>query len=294
LAAPLRISVVVNTLNEESRLAWALGSVRPWADEIIVVDMQSEDRTAEIATAMGAQVFQYPRTGYVEPARAFAVSKATGDWILLLDADEMVPKSTSAALLGIAERGEADVVVVPFRCFFFGREMKGGGWSIVQDHHERFFRPGQMSFTATIHGHNRPVPGARIVQLPPEPQYAFVHFNYVDINQFIDKLNRYTTIEATSESKGNLYWGIAISIKEFLRRYLKLRGYRDGWQGLYLAAGMAFYRLVSVAKRVEGAAGSRGKVEDGYRRVAEEVLSGYGPATSPSPDVITSSPRPGR
>jgi hypothetical protein len=199
----------------------------------------------------------------------------------VLDADEMVPRSTADALLAIAERGDADVVDIPFRCFFFGREMKGGGWSISQDHHERFFRRGQMTFTDVIHGHNEPVEGARIVMLPAEPRYAIVHFNYGSIDQFIEKLNRYTATEAASERTRRLSWGIVLATKEFVRRYLKLGAYRDGWRGLYLAAGLAFYRLTSIAKRIESAGGGADAVDAAYRRVAEGVLSAYPATTTP-------------
>ena len=85
------ISAVLNTLDEERRIAFALRSVRPWVDEIVVVDMASSDRTVEIARSFGAHVASHARTGFVEPARAFACAQAAGDWILVLDADELVP-----------------------------------------------------------------------------------------------------------------------------------------------------------------------------------------------------------
>src|ERR1043166_1643983 len=83
------ISVVVNTLNEEKNLPACLESVR-WASDIVVVDMHSNDRTAEIATKAGCRVFQFERTGYVEPARNFAIAQAKHPWVLVLDADERV------------------------------------------------------------------------------------------------------------------------------------------------------------------------------------------------------------
>src|SRR3989337_4151360 len=86
-----RISVVINTLNEEKNLPRAIASIKGLADEIIVVDMQSDDNTKEVAEKLGALVYDHKRTGYVEPARNFAISKASGDWVLVLDADEEVP-----------------------------------------------------------------------------------------------------------------------------------------------------------------------------------------------------------
>src|SRR5438876_8216512 len=81
------LSAVVNTFNEEAHLPACLESLR-WASEIVVVDMHSEDRTAEIAAAFGCRVFQHERTGYVEPARNFAIQQAKNSWVLVVDADE--------------------------------------------------------------------------------------------------------------------------------------------------------------------------------------------------------------
>ena len=97
-----RISVVINTWNEEQNLPWSLGSVRSWADEIVVVDMHSQDRTREIAESFGAKVYLHEWLGFADPARAFAIAQATCDFVLLLDADEMIPKPLSRELQRIA------------------------------------------------------------------------------------------------------------------------------------------------------------------------------------------------
>src|SRR3989344_399647 len=86
-----RISVVINTLNEEKNLPRALSSVKNFADEVVVVDMKSKDNTQVLARNYGAKVYEHEQSGYVEPARNFAISKATSDWIFILDADEEVP-----------------------------------------------------------------------------------------------------------------------------------------------------------------------------------------------------------
>src|SRR5450759_1251360 len=90
-----RISAVINTLNEERNLPFALRSVQDWVDEIVVVDMHSEDATRDIAKQYGARVFLHERLGYADPARAFALEQAVGDWILLIDADELIPAPLS-------------------------------------------------------------------------------------------------------------------------------------------------------------------------------------------------------
>ena len=86
------ISVVINTLNEEKNLPRAVASVKSFADEIVVVDMESTDKTPELAKSLGAKVFTHKKTGYVEPARNFALRQAQCPWLFILDADEEVPE----------------------------------------------------------------------------------------------------------------------------------------------------------------------------------------------------------
>ena len=94
----LPISVVINTLNEAQSLSYALSSVRQWADEIIVVDMYSTDRTVEIARQFGAKVFLHTGPGFNYAPREYAVGQASSPWVFVLDADEMVPVSLSRTL----------------------------------------------------------------------------------------------------------------------------------------------------------------------------------------------------
>src|ERR1700692_4417067 len=98
-----QISVVINTLNEERDLPYALRSVQPWADEIVVVDMYSSDRTVEVAKQFGARVVLDKGPGFNMPPRESAIQQATKPWIFVLDADELVPYSLSKALRRIAE-----------------------------------------------------------------------------------------------------------------------------------------------------------------------------------------------
>src|SRR3989338_8352719 len=86
----LMLSVVITAWNEEKNIARAISSAKPIADEIVVVDTESTDKTAELAKKLGARVFHHKNTGIVEPVRNFSISKAKGDWILLLDADEEI------------------------------------------------------------------------------------------------------------------------------------------------------------------------------------------------------------
>jgi len=270
---PLRISAVMNTLNEEGRITAALRSLKPWVDEIVVVDMDSEDRTVEIAAQFGAQVFQHPRLGYADPARAFAVGKATGDWILMLDADEVVPPDLGRKLRRMANDGRWDVIVIPWVNYLLGRQLRYTGWGPHQDRHPRFFRRGAVDIRPDIHSYIRPASGARILTLPYREGLAVAHFNYVDVRHFIEKLNRYTDIEAATAlargQKPSVARAVGAAVREFGRRYLRQRGWRDGWRGFYLSLLMAGYRIVAEAKLRELTdTGGRERVLEYYRQEA--------------------------
>ncbi len=271
------ISVIINTLNAEAWLDYALRSVEPWAGEIVVVDMHSEDRTQEIARAHGARVLMHERTGYVEPARAFAVAQATHEWVLILDADEMVPEPLSRRLLEIAASGEADAVSLPHLNYILGAPLIHTGWGPDQDRHWRFFRRGSVELPDRIHGAMLPRPGVRTLRLPAAADLAIIHFNYINVEDFMSRLNRYTSIEASGASgRGGATGAVPASAREFLARWIRHGGWRDGWRGFYLTLMMMCYRVVAAAKRRELEAGnSRPIVEQRYRDVAERVVTGY-------------------
>jgi glycosyltransferase involved in cell wall biosynthesis len=269
------IAVVINTLNEARNLPRAVRSVKPWADEIVVVDMESDDGTAEIAASLGARVFNHPRLGFSEPARAFAVERAESDWILILDADELVPRTLAEQLRSLARSGEYDIVRIPWSNYLFGKMLSGTGWGMAQSYHPRFFRRGAIEFTPDIHDFMHPSPGAKILTLPADTKHAVVHFNYRDVSHFIEKLNRYTTVEAdTRRASPSLLRTLLRAFREVLSRYVRHGGYRDGWRGIFLASAMAFYRLASWAKQREiEEVGSVGAIDALYDTIAERILA---------------------
>jgi len=275
-----RISIVMNTWNEEHNLPWSLGSVHSWADEIVVVDMHSTDRTREVAEQYGAKVYLHEWLGYSEPARAFAIEKAQGDFVLLLDADEMIPAPLSRALRALANEGNYDIVKLARSNYMFGEKVEHSGWGPEQDRHFRFFRKGSLSTTAEIHKYMHPAEGARIHHMRADADHCIVHFNYDDVTQFIEKLNRYTTVEAQqAKAQGQQESGWSTMLKvlgELFNRYLKKGGYRDGWRGFYLSLLMAFYRIGTAAKLTElNAEMGSERARARYREIAEELLRGY-------------------
>jgi glycosyltransferase involved in cell wall biosynthesis len=248
-----RISGVVIALNEADQLHYALGTLLPWCDEVIVVDQHSEDETAAIAQRMGARVFQHDRTGGIaDPARRFAVGKATGDWILILDADEMVPPSLAGHLRRLADSDPPhDVVMVPRANVILGRWLRyGNNWPA---RHARFFRPGTLLMSDRIHRSIEPAPGARRHKLAADPGLAIWHFPGGDLSALVRKVDRYTDIEARQAyARGKRTHGPADLLLEagiyLWRQYIRGGGYRDGTMGLAVALTRTFYRVLTAAK----------------------------------------------
>ncbi len=274
------ISAVILTLNEERNLAKALGSVSKWVNEIVVVDMNSDDKTVEIARQFGARVFQHPRVGLQDPARAFAMEKATGEWIINLDADEIAPYALSRRLLEIAERNLADVCTIPRLNYFSGAPMYHSGWNPNEDRQVRFFRKGFLEFSPDIHALPRPTRGARVLPLQFGQGHYILHFNFLDSEQYLDKFNRYTGIEAEqAQIKGirsSLAGFVVAPMKEFAVRFFVKAGFRDGWRGLYYCALMGAYRMTIAAKLRERELGFCGEQSrEFYDEIAAKYLREY-------------------
>jgi (heptosyl)LPS beta-1,4-glucosyltransferase len=280
------ISVVINTLNEEQNLPFALRSVVAWATDIVVVDMHSDDATREIAAAYGARVFLHEPLGFPDPAREFAIAQSRCPWVLILDADELVPKGLYHALCRVVADNRADVVRIPRVNYMFGAAIEYTGWHPFEDKQPRFFRKGALHTTHEIHRFLKPVPEARVVSMPYVKGEALVHFNYVTISHFIEKLNRYTSIEAAQDlERGRTVSAVGalwLALREWIKRYIIKQGFRDGWRGFYLAALMAFYRIAIAAKiREMRRAGTGKEITHAYAQLAESMVGEYGEKALP-------------
>jgi glycosyltransferase involved in cell wall biosynthesis len=251
-----RISGVIIALNEAHQLHYAISTLTPWCDEVIVVDQHSEDETATIAEELGATVYQHDRTGGIaDPARRFAVSKATGDWIFILDADEMIPPTLATHLRELTEPDpDIDVVMVPRANVILGRWIRhGNNWP---SRHARFFRPGSLLMTDRIHKSIAPAPGTRRHKLAADPALAIWHFPGGNLSDLVRKVDRYTDIEAHQayargrrvDSPLQLF---PEALRYFWRQYVRGRGYRDGTMGLAVALTRTYYRILTAAKLFE-------------------------------------------
>lgn len=241
------ISAVVVCLNEEKKLEICLDSVKGFAEEVVVVDLGSTDDTLKVCEKFKAKVYKFGRAEFVELVRNFAISKALGDWILILDPDETIPYTLKNKLKEITNVHYA-AVNIPRKNIFFGKWIQHTNW--WPDYHIRFFRKARVFWDEKIHSY--PKVKGEILQLPAKPDLSIIHLGYENINQFIERQNRYSTIEAGQRfdrgerfSRVNLVWQ---PIREFLVRFVKHQGYLDGSLGFSLTILMCIYKLMVEVK----------------------------------------------
>jgi glycosyltransferase involved in cell wall biosynthesis len=246
-----KLSVVINTFNEEKNIERAIKSVS-FADEIVVCDMYSDDDTAVIAKKLGAKIIFHKRVGFVEPARNLAISQAQGDWVLVLDADEEVSDGLKDKVKEIISQDSVLThVEIPRKNIIFGNALKGAMW--WPDYNIRLFKKDSITWSNKIH--SRPKTTGQGLTLSPLESHAIIHNHYSSISQFIQRMDRYTSIQA-KELKDSGYefnWKDLISkpLGEFLSRFYANRGFEDGLHGLSLSLLQAFSHLVMYLKTWE-------------------------------------------
>jgi glycosyltransferase involved in cell wall biosynthesis len=247
----MTISIVINTLNAEKHLEKVLQSVKCF-DEIIVCDMYSEDRTIEIAQKFNCKILYHEKTGYVEPARNFAISKTNGDWIFVVDADEVIPAQLSEFLIKFSNEQEGNgfvytTVGIPRKNSFFGKFVKGDWWPDTQ---MRFFKKGCVTWSDGIHNFPE-VKGQVYLISPDNEELAMLHYQCDSISDLVDKTNKYTDYEIKKHfnSKVNIGKIIIKPLGVFLRMYFRQGGYKDGLHGFILAfIRGALYRFLLLVK----------------------------------------------
>lgn len=243
-----KISVVIDTYNKEKDLPRCLASVKNFADEIVVCDENSTDKTVEIARKFGAKIITHKTVPYVELIRNFEVSKATGEWILVLDPDEEVPASLAKELKKIVNKPKADYFRLPRKNMVFGKWLRHSRW--WPDYNIRFFKNGHVSWSEEIHV--VPLTTGQGTDIPDEEQFAITHHHYESIEQYIERMNRYTSAQSqklTTEDYKFVWTDLFRKpVGEFLSRYFFGQGYKDGVHGLAVSLLQAFSELVVYLK----------------------------------------------
>ena len=239
------LSVVVVTLNEEERIRACLESVT-WADEVIVVDAESHDKTAAIARELTDHVFVRPWPGFAAQ-KNFGIDQAHGEWILSLDADEVVsPALREEIQAELAAAGRHQGYSVPRRNVFWDRWVRHGG--LYPDWQLRLFRRGRGRFVARA-VHESVVVDGSVGRLRGHLE----HRSYRDVADFLERTDRYTTLAADdwlAGGRGTRPFAdlVVRPLGRFLGMYVWRGGFLDGWRGFLLAVLYGYYVFMRSAK----------------------------------------------
>jgi glycosyltransferase involved in cell wall biosynthesis len=242
-----KLSVVISAYNEEKKIAKCLESV-DFADEIVVVDNSSLDKTSEIASKYTKHIYKQKNDpSAIDLQKNFGFSKATGDWVLSLDADETVSKELAGEIKSVInnQKSETSGYMIPRKNFIFGEWIKHTGW--YPDFQLRLFKKGRGKFSQR-HVHEKLNVEGEIGKL----ENHIIHQNYESISQF---MHRATDTYCPNEADYLINNGYVFSsfdairfpFDEFVSRFFQREGYKDGLHGLMLSILMAFYRFLVFA-----------------------------------------------
>jgi len=239
-----RVSVVVITLNEEDRIRESLASVA-WADEIVVVDAGSEDKTVALAREFTDHVLIHPWQGFAAQ-KNFGIEHATGDWILSLDADEQVESALRAEIAAVLAAPDArDGYRIARRNIMWGRWIRHG--RLYPDWQLRLFRRGRGRFVERAVHESVQVEG-RVGSLTA----PLLHHSYRDVGDFLRRADRYSTLAADDWVRSGQPFHrrqlVLAPLGRFVSMYVLHRGFLDGWRGFLLAVLYAYYVFIRSAK----------------------------------------------
>jgi glycosyltransferase involved in cell wall biosynthesis len=236
------LSAIIITKNEAGNIAACLDSLA-FCDEHIVVDAGSADGTVRIAQSKGARVVQRDWHGF-GVQKNYALSLATGDWVLSIDADEQVSPKLAVLIKNAIADGGADGYEMPRLSTFCGREMWHSGW--YPDYVLRLFRRGKARFTDDL-VHEHVICSGRVARLSEPLNHAPVK----NIEDALSRMDRYSTAGAqmllASGKRATFMSGILHGSWTFFRTYVLRAGFLDGRAGFLLAVANAegtYYRYM--------------------------------------------------
>ena len=239
------IAVIVITKNEEQNIRGCLDSVR-WADEIIIVDAKSTDRTIEIAKEFTDKIYIRPWDGY-GAAKNFGLAQCVSDWVFWLDADERVTPELRAEIESAIASADAATTALsmPRKANFLGHWIRHCGW--YPGRITRVFRRAEGKFTTT-NVHERLEIKGKVLALRQD----LLHYTDPNLTVYFEKLNKYTSLAAKDlvEDKRRFTW-IRLVVNPcwvFIRMYILKLGFLDGIPGLILCVLSASHVFAKYAK----------------------------------------------
>jgi len=237
-----KISVIIITKNEEENIGACLGSVN-WADEIIIVDAESEDETVEIAKSFTGKIHIRKWQGYADQKK-YALSQAKNGWVLSIDADERVTSELKNEIVNL--KPDCEGYRIRRENYFRSKEIITCGWD--KDYQLRLFRKSKTEIVEKLVHEGFAVTG-KIGQL----ENVIIHNTFSSIHNYLSKVNAYSSLKADEllkKNKGRVNgWTIfSHTFSAFFRYYISLRGYKDGMYGLIISAANAISTLLNYTK----------------------------------------------
>ena len=241
------LSVILITRNEEANLADCLASLEGIAQQIVVVDTNSSDRTLDIAKSYGAVIAQPQDWPGFGPQKNRALDLATGEWVLSLDADErLTPALKSEIVTAIHHSAHVDCFAIPRLSWYCGRFIRHSGWN--PDYVDRLFKRGSARFSDDL-VHERLITSGQVAKL----ENPMLHYSFMNYSQVLQKIDRYSTASAEQAfAKGKTSTPLKAVLHgawSFFRTYFLQAGFLDGPQGFTLAMSNAqgtYYRYVKL------------------------------------------------
>jgi len=245
--APLSVVMIVR--NEAARIERALQSAH-WADEIVVIDAFSEDGTVDICRRYTDRIMQYPWQGFAKQ-RQRSLEHATHEWVFSLDADEAISEALRADILAVLQEQQPRAGYrVPRQTRYLGRWIEHSGW--FPDYQLRLFQKNKAVLQArNVHE------GFSVRGDTGDLNGVLYHFSYNSLAQHLEKINRYTSLEAPEKLQQlggkRIGWHHLVfnPLSCFWRMYISRQGFRDGFQGFLLACMGALYTQMLYAKMWE-------------------------------------------
>lgn len=240
----MSLGCAIITYNEEKSIERTLKSVS-FCDEIVIVDSGSKDKTLEIAKRYTDKVYTQEWLGYGKQ-KNFAVGKLSTDWVLSLDADEVISDALKKEIIDELKKPRFDAYALNFQLIFMGRPLKFGG--TYPDYHVRLFRKGRYWFNEDdVHEGIK----TKAVKL----KNSVYHYSYDSLEDYLEKFNRYTTLAARSRLKqgkkvSRLYPFLRFGLDLFNRFILK-GAFLDGYPGCVYALLSSYYAFVKYVKLLE-------------------------------------------
>lgn len=263
-----KISAVVQTYNASKHLARVLEALKVF-DETLVVDMESTDDTVDIARAHGARVIVKERGEHriTEAYRDFAIHAAKYDWVIVVDADEIVPPALAGFLYSEIERDPSPrAYLIPRKNYFMGRWMR----AYYPDYVLRFFNRVDAEWPYRIH--SRPIHKGPLLKIPAKrTNLAFIHLANETMGESIAKMNTYTDRERERRGKSYHLWNFFYQPGySFFKSYVLKGGFRNGMPGFIHAVHDGIYRFYALAKIAEER--ENGRQHKDIDRDVEEVM----------------------